>query len=130
MDLCDLKKSLETFSNNLDFLKIIFEMMDLEKNIKINTGIYKHYNDYGEYTCHCLSHSNEQLDEKLDMIVITYDKNKIVLLENIIKAFDNMQKKITTKLLKIRCKPPPYYYKGIDYDSDTSVYTIIWDTEP
>lgn len=125
MSHLDYKESLKVFEKHFEFLQLVAEMIYSDCNIRFDTGIYKHHNNYCEYNCDCCD--SDDLDEKEDIIKIY--RNKKITIKHIIKLFHKIQKQFK-KLKKLRCFKPCYFYQSIEYDSETETYYIVWDIEP
>jgi hypothetical protein len=123
-----LDNSVYKFIEYYDFLKIIMRMMDSNKNITIDTGIYKNYNNTCDGICDCFDSDCELLpDEKPDIIKIKC-KNKPLLFEDVMKIFDKIHKQLI-KLDKLRCCRPGFFYTGMDYHEQSNICFLKWDTE-
>jgi uncharacterized protein YfkK (UPF0435 family) len=120
------EKSLKSFNEQYIFLKLISRMINSQKNITIDTGIYEHYNNNSDSICSCCD--DAWFDENMDIIEIYGNEDKPISFEDIMDGFKEIRKQL--KILNSqRCDKPNYYYEGIKYDKDTDIYSIIWNTQ-
>lgn len=86
--------------NILGVLKLFKKIEGLEKNVKIDSGFYKHSSGRGHYLSDSSdddsysrsnSHSDNGLDEKDDIIIIRGSKRHLIDIDAVIKAFRKME---------------------------------------
>jgi len=100
------------FQQSVDTLVFLKNIMGLKKNITIDSGIFKHL----------LSDERCLFDKSNDIIEIFGNEDKEIDLDDVIEAFEEMQKQFD----ELGDSGRSYYFEGIGCDKPENGYHIKW----
>ncbi len=112
------------FSEPLNVLKIITEIIGSENNIIINSNIYNHF-----FQCRYddgIDLDDIGFDVKDDIYIIDGSNDKPINVCNVYDTFKKIQNQF--KILKKKNLEATFVYEGIEYNKKKKYYEIYWGT--
>lgn len=106
-------------AQSFELLKLVKEIVGLKKNIKIDSGVHKHY---------IFEEIENLLDKSNDTIVIVGSQDKPISIDDILNAFERINEQLSGEIVDnfLSDKGLTFYFYHIMYNNTANVYQFVW----